>query len=175
MSTLEARHHHHTGAEWAWTPIPRSWTPGNAITALRIRRRFIDGRLWFLFLKKGCTVLMTSHITWHCTTWFVTSSVQCTLFFHQYSAPAKLVAQCAHYTAPLLLHCIVLTPLQCTHYTALTTTTPLHCTVLTSLQCAHYTAQLLLHCTVLTTLQCAHYTALTTTTPLHCMLWSWFN
>ena len=44
MSTLGAWHSRHTGVEWAWTPIPRPWTPWMC-------RRFIDGRLWFLIKK----------------------------------------------------------------------------------------------------------------------------
>ena len=136
----------------------------------KIRRRFIDGRLWFFIKKKRCTVLMTSHITWR----------------HQYNATVYLKIKICmewvsevealhfntlhhHYSTALYsLHCNVLTTLHCNHYTALYSLHcmySLHCTALHSLHCIVITALHWTHYTALTTVHCTHYTALNS---LHC-------
>ena len=120
----------------------------NAVNGPAIRRRFIDGRLWFLMEKNLCTVLVTSHITWR----------------HQNSAmiylKIKVCVECVSEFETLhfnTLHDHYSTTLHHHYSTALYS---LHFTVLTALHCTHYTAPLLLHSTVLTTLHCTHYTTL---------------
>ena len=130
------RQSHRTGIgiEWAWTPIPRPWTPCRCI---KIRRWFIDGRLCF-FIKK----------TFHCTD-DITYDVKRTcngLFKNKilYGMGFRIRSTSLQYTERPLLHCTVLTTLHHHYSTALYS---LHSTVLTTLHCTHYSALYLLECT----------------------------
>ena len=141
-------HRRGMGVEWAWTPIPRPWTKW-------MGRQFIDGCLRFSIKINRCTVLMTSHITWH----------------HQYSATVYLkIKVCMEWVSEFkALHFNTL------HYHY---STPLHCTTTTTLHCTHFTALCSLHCT--TTIHCTvlstlHHHYSTALYSLHCMLRSSFN
>ena len=126
------------GVEWAWTPIPWPWTP---CIRLKLAGDSSTAANDFLFKKKRCTVLMTSHITWR----------------HQYSATdyvkikvcMKWVSEfeALHFTARPLLHCTVFATLHHHYSTALTTLHNHYSMALYSLHCTTATPLYSLHCT----------------------------
>ena len=155
--------------EWNghWMGVDAHSAAVNAVNGPAIRRRFIDGRIWFL-IKKNIALYRWHHILHdvrvQCNSLFKNKSVYRMGFRIRSTSFQYTTRPLLHFTAPPLLYCTVLITLHHYYSTALysphcTTTAPLHsihCTELTTLYCTHYTALYSLHCTVLTTLH-QHY------------------